>query len=77
MKKGFIVIEVLNGNVFLHYAENHKSALEFMTTTSAECKTNGGKLSNYDEESGIAWGENDYGLPWSIEIQAMEDIDII
>ena len=77
MKKGYIVIEMLNNTVFLYYAKNRKKALEFVITRSTQYKTNGGFVRCLDEKTGYAWGENKYGLPWSFELQTAKDIIII
>ena len=77
MKKGYIVIEMLNGSVFLYYTKNRKSAIEFVITRSTKYKTNGGFVSGLDEKTGDAWGKDKHGSPWSFELQRMKDIVII
>ena len=75
--KGYIVVEFINQVVILHYTKKFDDALEFVKIKSAEFKTDGGDISCLNLEDGRAWGETEYGYFWSLEVQAMEDIDII
>ena len=71
--KGYIVIEKINDIINLHYAKEFETAINFIKNLLPDID-----VSYYDEETGDAWGENEFGQDWSVEIRNIEeDIDIL
>ena len=75
--EGYIVVELIDQFVVLHYTKKFSDALKFIITRSIEIKKNGGDISRFDLEAGMAFGETKYGCFWSLEVRAVEDLDII
>lgn len=70
--KGYIVVEKIAEALNLHYASDWETAQNYIKNVLPEID-----VAYYDEESGEAWGKNEFGQDWSVEVHSIEDMDIL
>lgn len=70
--KGYIVIEKIADLVDLHYASDWEIAQNYIKNVLPEID-----VAYYNEETGEAYGKNEFGQDWSVETQNIEDMDIL
>ena len=70
--KGYIVVEKINDLVNLHYAVDFETANQYIKEMLPDIN-----CSYYDEETGTAFGKNEFEQNWSVEVYNFEDIDIL
>lgn len=75
MKK-FFVIETIERNTTISYADSLESALSYVKNIAAQIKEEG-ELDYFDENTGLGWGETANNDNWDVKIVKEDEIEYI
>lgn len=72
----FIIVETIERDTNLFYAETLNEALDYVAKLAKEIDEDG-ELGEFDEETGMAWGETANHDNWDIKIISVSEIQHI